>query len=144
MTDKPGPELKYPTPEDFETAVGKYFADCKADDVYPTFVGLATELGMSTRALQDYAHREGYGLTYTLAKQRMEAGVVGKMLAGKTPTAAGIFVLTQNFHGWVNPQRMEHSGPGGGPVAVAQAKPMPAEVKNEIDAHLAGLPGDHA
>ncbi|MEM9196017.1 MAG: hypothetical protein AAGF12_43025, partial [Myxococcota bacterium] len=57
--------------------------------------------------------------------------------------AAGIFVLTQNFgwqkgddtHQWTNPQRNELSGPGGGPIGVAVAAPMPPDVQNALDAH---------
>ena len=57
------------------------------------------------------------------------------------PTAGVIFDLVNNY-GWVNSQRNEHSEPGGGPVEVAQATPMPPELKNEIDAHKEELAGE--
>lgn len=135
-------QLKFPTPEIFEDRLSSYFDDCEKRGRHPSHVGMCGHLGITQRGLTKvYSHREGYKEIYALAKQRIETETVERMLSGKSPVAAAIFVLTQNFHGWTNHHRRETTGKDGGPVEHVQAQPIPADVQNELDAHKQELAG---
>ena len=133
------------TPEEFETRVHEYFAHLlelkeKGEEKPPSLVGLANFLPLNVGTLYYYGTKEEYADPYAMAKQHCEEYYVNKLLTGKAPPAAVIFVLTQNFHGWVNRQRTESTGANGGPQEVnLNHRPMPADVQNELDAHEAEL-----
>ena len=137
---KRGRKAKF-TPEEFEKRVDEYFETIKDDkERPPSLVGLANFLPLKLGTLYYYGTKEDYEEAYHYAKQLCEEHYVNVLLTGKSPPAAVIFVLTQNFHGWVNKQRSENTGANGGPQEVnVKQTIMPADVQNELDAHEAEL-----
>lgn len=137
-----GRPLALESPEELEDGVCIYFEKCNEERIPATMPGLTCHLGVAQRTLQDFADREGYDEILVFAKQLIEHQRNLMLFDKDTPTAGVIFDLVNNY-GWVNSQRNEHSGLGGGAIqANVTSIPMPADVQNELDAHKEELAGE--
>jgi hypothetical protein len=137
---------KFKTPEEMQVAIDAYFDACDPHVVTVdwvetdsktkkqkiserkimshqqpyTMMGLAYSLGMSRRALLDYAKKGKFLLTVKRARERVEIYVESLMLSGQGVMAGVIFNAKNNF-GYIDKTSQELSGPGGGPMEVKAA-----------------------
>lgn len=101
------------TPEEFEALAQKYFDGCKEKKEPLTVSGLAMALGFCNRAsFYDYERKPEYTNVVKRSRAVVEQGYEIR-LHGNNPTGA-IFAL-KNM-GWTDRQRLEMSGPDGGPI----------------------------
>jgi hypothetical protein len=116
----------YPTPELFDAAVEKYFADCKTDQAIPTWADLVMILGYYSQGhIKHYCVDEHPEFIdhFKRAKLRVMAAYSQAMANGKGYGPGLMFLscnLTRNFEDaedqYINPQRIELTGPDGGKV----------------------------
>lgn len=102
-----GRPRKYDTPEDMQSDVDAYFAECVAQEKRPTVSGLAYRLDMATETLRSYGEQDKFTATVKKAKQRIEM-VLEESLAHPACTGS-IFNLKNNF-GWKDKTEQEFSG----------------------------------
>jgi hypothetical protein len=98
---------KYKTPEDMQKVIDAYFSECEAIDRPFTMSGLAYALGMSRRALCDYAEKDDFLHTVKSARQRVETFLEERLY--ESAPAGAIFNLKNNF-GWKDATQTEHTG----------------------------------
>lgn len=104
------------SPEEFEAKAAEYVALCRADEAPVTLTGLVLHMGFASRqSFYDYANRDGF--SYATSKARlMVENEYERRLHGNS-VAGAIFAL-KNL-GWSDKQELEHTGQGGGPMAVS-------------------------
>ncbi len=116
----------YATVELFDAAVDKYFALCKQDKVIPTWAHLVDTLGYDSQgSIKRWcidAHPE-FSNSFKRAKLRVMAAYSQAMANGYGYGPGLMFLacnLTRNFEDaedqYINPQRIELTGPDGGKV----------------------------
>lgn len=104
------------TPEEFGAKSDEYIASCRDEDVPPTITGMALHLGFASRqSFYDYENRDGFSYVTKRARLLVEHAYEVR-LHGNSATGA-IFAL-KNM-GWSDKQELEHTGAGGGPLAVS-------------------------
>ena len=99
---KVGRPPKYKTPEAMQEVIDQYFDSVRfeRDDSMtyrPTMAGLAKALGMSRRALVDYAHKDEFLLTIKKARQEVEQALEEALYL---PGVAGVIFNLKNNFGW--------------------------------------------
>jgi DNA-binding XRE family transcriptional regulator len=123
--------LKFKSEKTLQKKIDAYFKSCW--EVIPatkdkpksefqakpyTITGLASFLGVDRKTLLNYEKREKFFPTIKNAKTKIEAWTE-EQLHRNTQVAGVIFSLKNNY-GWKDTQQHEHTGEGGGPIAVKQ------------------------
>ena len=108
----------YATPEEMQTVIDAYFAECEAKEEPITVSGLAYALEMTTVSLRNYEVKPEFLSTVKRAKQRVEMALERRLDAA-SPTGA-IFNLKNNF-GWKDQQDHTLSG-GDKPLQVVERR----------------------
>jgi len=140
-----GRPLLFKSPEELQKKIDAYFHECeirtrkivtKSGDVVDvsdprplTLSGLAVALDCDRLTLLRYSARDKFCSTISRARERCEA------YAHESLWIPGIgrgvaFSLQNNHEGWS--ERHEHSGPGGGPVALDHGKLSDDELNSRI------------
>lgn len=121
---KVGRPLKFQSVEEMEKLINAYFDSCfkmneetgEAEQIEPfTVTGLALAVGTDRKGLCEYALREEFSNTIKRAKAFIENYAEKSAYTAKNP-AGPVFIL-KNF-GWSDTQKLEVSGPDGGPVDI--------------------------
>ena len=99
---------KYRNPEEMQVIIDRYFAECAGNKTPVTMAGLAYALGMTTRALLEYAKKDKFLPTIKEARQFVESSVETLLLSGNH--AAGAIFWLKNNAGWKDKVETEHSG----------------------------------
>ena len=99
-----GRPAKFETPEELETAIDTYFAECKAEDTLITMTGLALGLGFCDRqSLYDYQKKDEFSCLIKRALLMVENSY--EIKACENNATGPIFVL-KNM-GWSDKQEIK-------------------------------------
>lgn len=114
-----GLPLRFPTPEDLQTAIDAYFDERAMFDVPLTVTGLALALDITDETLLNYRKRDGYGDIVVKAKMRIVDYAEKNLyrIAARGP----IFALTNIITGgakplWVDSKSTRLSGDEDNPI----------------------------
>jgi len=143
-----GRHHKFKTAEEMELKINEYFRECdehtltiikkskdgkieeiiKPDPQPYTVPGLAVFLGYASRfSIQDLKEHKKFSQVIKQALARIENQRLQQALTRKRSEPVSIFDLKCNF-GYMEPQyaqKIEISGPGGGPIALTALPPQP-------------------
>lgn len=109
----PGPGRKpyFETPEQMQVLVDRYFEGLQKDKRPPTLPGLARALGfISRQSLYDYEAKDN-AFAYVIkdARFRIEEALTNNLQCGFGSAAGHIFLL-KNWSGYMDEQKITHSG----------------------------------
>lgn len=102
-----GRPLKFNTPEELESAINQYFAECEVKEKPKTMCGLALALGIDRKTLVNYSNKDEYFHTVIKARQTVEQQNEEMLVSGKGNATGLIFNLKNNF-GWVDKQEVDN------------------------------------
>ena len=110
-----GRPRKYASPEELLAVGNKFFDECDEHDKPYTITGLALALGFTSR--QDLINYAGYTEDFhdAIRGLKLRCEDFAASVALSKPNQAGAIFVLKN-HGWSDQQRLEVSGPGGGPL----------------------------
>lgn len=130
-----GRPMKYKNVADMQTAIDKYFDDCKGEPIFdddgnavmdkhgnvilinqqpPTVTGLALALGFNSRqALLNYQDRDDFNDAITRAKSRIEQYAEARLYDRDGANGAK-FSLANNFKGWSDRMTLDQTISSGG------------------------------
>jgi len=121
-----------------QKVVDDYFKAIKQEDRPPTLCGLSLALDLDKRSLMRYAagpDDDGFVAVIKKAKTRIEQAHEERLFGSNS--TGSIFWL-KNHGGYRDQQELTHSGPDGGPIALAAVRAMTDE---ELAKKLAQLEG---